>query len=350
MFCRPDQRLSEILRRLDLNRNPFFKHAYLHPLVAYRESQPVGGLVAFMDDKVSRRMKEPIMGLGYIRGIEDEGVFQGLVEHALKWGKSRGAQKVIGPLNLNVFDAVGLQVSGFDQPAFAYTDSHPPMLESFFENQGFCKNTDLYSYSFLAADGLSERWLARMEKLRHKTGVRFRTVDWEKLDEEMNRLYPVYREALLSSSLDFPFSLPSREEFVFQFKQWKDLMSPNLIKIAEVGHEVIGFSFAIFDREPIQNSFLSKCNQFLDRTLKTSFRRASSSRIRIMTTCIKKDFQKMGIGSLIFTEYLKTREQIGYTQAEVSYVFEKDVASIQILESIGAQRTKTYRFYEKSIV
>src|SRR3954466_7047511 len=57
---------------LDVNKNPFFKHAYMYPLLAYRGNEVVGRIIGVIDDVHNRVHKELTGFFGFFEAIDDQ--------------------------------------------------------------------------------------------------------------------------------------------------------------------------------------------------------------------------------------------------------------------------------------
>src|SRR5688572_14702181 len=56
---------------LNVEKNPFFKHASMYPLVAYRNGTSVGRIVGVVDDNHNRFHKESTAFFGFFETIDD---------------------------------------------------------------------------------------------------------------------------------------------------------------------------------------------------------------------------------------------------------------------------------------
>ena len=71
---------------LDVKKNPFFKHAYMHPIVAYKDGKCVGRIVG-----VDRRQatisyhEEKTAFFGFFECIDDQSLANALFEEVAKW-------------------------------------------------------------------------------------------------------------------------------------------------------------------------------------------------------------------------------------------------------------------------
>jgi hypothetical protein len=73
------------------------------------------------------------------------------------------------------------------------------------------------------------------------------------------------------------------------------------------------------------------------------------NRCRILTLGIKKAYRELGVGPLLYSEYLKRGPANGYPVGEASWILEDNIPMNKALEHMGAFKTKTYRIYDRSL-
>lgn len=95
--------------------NLFFRHGRAQILLAERDGEPVGRVVASVDDQL---VTPGIGHFGYFECIDDAEVAQALLHAAESWLAEQGRRTVHGPINLNVYNTYRLQTEGFDTRPF----------------------------------------------------------------------------------------------------------------------------------------------------------------------------------------------------------------------------------------
>jgi ribosomal protein S18 acetylase RimI-like enzyme len=70
---------------------------------------------------------------------------------------------------------------------------------------------------------------------------------------------------------------------------------------------------------------------------------------RVITVAVKKAYQHLGIGSLLYPEIMKRGIQCNYTTSELSWVAEDNDVMKQIAAGLCADRYKTYRLYVRQL-
>ena len=337
---------------LDTNKNPFFKHAYMVPLLAMKDDQVVGRVVGVIDDNHNKYHKETTAFFGFFESINDPRVSEALFSELNEWAKSRGMNVVRGPMNPSTNHECGLLVEGFQDGPSVMMTYNPQYYETLLEGVGFKKAMDLYSYN---VDGrtakFSDRLLAQAEKLKQNGMVTFRTVNMNKFDDEINLILDIYNDAW---EKNWGFVPMSDEEFRHMAKDMKAIVDPNLMLIAEVKGTPVGFSLALPDVnqaiKKVKNGKLFPLGLFkLLWNLKGPGKKSTINRCRVLTLGIKKAYREFGIGPLLYVEYLKRGPQNGYPVGECSWILENNIPMNKALVQMCGEKSKVYRIFDKSI-
>ena len=181
---------------LDVNKNPFFKHAFMHPVNAYKDGKCVGRVVGVIDENHNKFHEEKTAFFGFFEAIEDQKLVNELMDETVRWAKSKGMATLRGPMSPSTNHECGLLVEGFDDPPTVMMTDNPPYYGTLLEKWGMTKAKDLYAYSI---DGrkvkFSDRLLAHSDRLKKKGLVTFRPVKMSEFDQEVERILSVYNDA-----------------------------------------------------------------------------------------------------------------------------------------------------------
>jgi hypothetical protein len=246
----------------------------------------------------------------------------------------------------------GLLVEGFnDSPAVMMT-YNPPYYGKLVETWGMGKAKDLFSYDIDSkTTKFSDRLLAQAEKLKQGGQVTFRTIKMNDYDNEIRRVLDIYNDAW---EKNWGFVPMTEEEFRHMAKDMKAILDPELLLIAEVRGEPVAFALALPDvNQAIKKIPNGKLLPFgllkLLWNLKGPGKKRTVTRCRVLTLGIKKKFQPMGVGPILYLEYLKRGPAAGYPVGEASWILEDNIPMNRALEAMCGQRTKVYRIYDRAL-
>ncbi len=337
---------------LDVNKNPFFKHAYMIPMIATEGDRVVGRIVGIVDDAHNKFHQERTAFFGFFESIDDQALANQLLDTVADWARSRGMSTLRGPMNPSTNHEVGLLVEGFDDSPSVMMTYNPTYYPRLLEKWGLSKAKDLYAYEI---DGrkarFSDRLVAQAERLKQRGNVSFRTIKMRDFDQEVDRILEVYNDAWESN---WGFVPMSPEEFRHMAKDMKAIVDPELLLVAEVRGEIAGFALTLPDvNQAFKKVHDGKLFPFgifkLLWNLKGPGRKKTINRCRILTLGIKKAYREAGIGPLLYTEYLKRGPAQGYPVGEASWILEDNAAMNRALQHMCGERTKVYRVYDRAL-
>ncbi len=135
--------LDDEYRTLDRRRNPAFEFCEAVYYLALDEREKVVGRIAgIINHRANADWKEKTVRFGWLDFIEDGAVLRALTDAVADWGRSKGMDKIKGPLGFSDMDKEGLLVEGFENlSSFTCLYNYPyydPMLKAL----GFEKDAD----------------------------------------------------------------------------------------------------------------------------------------------------------------------------------------------------------------
>lgn len=337
---------------LDVNKNPFFKHASMHPVLAFQDGRCVGRVVGIVDENHNRFHNEKAAFFGFFETIDDQNIANQLLENVAQWAKAQGMNMVRGPMSPSTNHECGLLVEGFNDPPTVMTTYNPDYYPKLVENWGMVKSMDMYAYDI---DGrkvkFADRLVAHSDRLKKKGAVHFRTVKMSDFDQEIERILEVYNDAW---EKNWGFVPMEPEEFRHMAKDMKPIIDPELCLIAEVQGEIAGFALTLPDVNQaiakVKDGKLLPTGLFkLLWNLKGPGKKSTINRCRVITLGIKKKYLSYGIGAMFYTEYLKRGPALGYPVGEASWILEDNKPMNKALQMMCGEKTKTYRIYDRSL-
>ncbi|HUP58042.1 MAG TPA: N-acetyltransferase, partial [Bdellovibrionota bacterium] len=332
--------------------NPFFKHAVMHPVLAYYDGKCVGRIVGVVDDNHNKYHEEKTAFFGFFESIDDQNIASALLDEVARWAKAKGMNLVRGPMSPSTNHECGLLIEGFDKSPQVMMTYNPPYYVKLVEAWGLTKAKDLMAYDIDSKKvKFSDKLVAHSEKLKQSGHVTFRPVNMKKFAEEIETILEIYNDAW---EKNWGFVPMEPEEFRHMAKDMKMIVDPNLLLLAYVKDEPAGFALTLPDvnqvLHKVKDGKLFPTGIFkLLWNLKGPGRKKTINRCRILTLGIKKKYQTVGIGPLLYTEYLKRGPGGGYPVGEASWILEDNKPMNRALEHMCGQRTKVYRIYDRAL-
>lgn len=336
---------------LDVRKNPFFKHATMVKYLAEKDGQLVGRIIGVVDDAHNEHHAEKTAFFGFFESIDDPAVAHALLDQVAQWARERGMTALRGPMNPSTNHECGLLVEGFQDPPSVMMTYNPPYYATLFESWGLGKAKDLLAYNI---DGrkvkFADKLMAQAERLRQSSSVKFRPINMRKFDEEVEAILDIYNDAW---EKNWGFVPMTPEEFRHMAKDMKAIVNPELLLLATLKDKPIGFALTLPDVNQaiakVKDGKLFPLGIFKLLWFLKGPGKKVINRCRILTLGFKKEYREMGIGPLLYAEYLKRGPALGYPVGEASWVLEDNKPMNRALEMMCGERSKVYRIYDRSL-
>jgi hypothetical protein len=190
-----------------------------------------------------------------------------------------------------------------------------------------------------------------MKKVQERRNVSFRCIAMKHFDQEMQLIQSIYNDAW---EKNWGFVPLSQKEFAHIAKDMKLILDPRLCLLAQVNGQPAGFALAVPD---VNQAFAHVKDGKLFPTgllkllwhLKAPKKKTTVQQVRIITLGIKKEFQHLGLGPLLYAQYKKIGPSLGFNQGEAGWILEDNKPMNEALLQMNARKSKTYRLFSKPL-
>ncbi|MFA5074314.1 MAG: GNAT family N-acetyltransferase [Nitrospirota bacterium] len=338
--------LEQEIRFVLSDKNPFFQHAEAAYFLAWNNQTVVGRIAAILDSNHPLVLEKKIGFFGFFECIHDAAVAQALVNAAAGWLRKRDRKIMCGPMNPSTNEECGLLLEGFDSAPMVMMTYTPSYYLDLMEACGFVKSKDLYAYLSMIPEVSSGERLERLSQSVKKRlpSLVVRAADMSHFEQELESIQNIYNSAWADN---WGFAPMTPDEIQCMAKRLKHLIVPDLLIMAEIDKEPVGFFMAL----PDYNQVLLKLNGKLGLLglIKFLWYSRAISDIRVITMGVKKEHRRKGIEGLLYLESFKAAMRKGYQRAEMSWILEDNLLMRKGCELMGGRLYKKYRIYEKMI-
>ncbi len=327
-------------------KEPFYERNQIQTFLAERDGKVVGRIAAILNVGHLERYNDNVGFFGFYESIDDQDVADALFAAAADWLKERGCETMRGPMNPSMNHTVGLLIEGFDSSPFFMMTYNPAYYERLFENVGFAKSQDLYSFwgEIEMLPKVRERYLRTVELIEERYNVKLRPLDKKRFEADVRMFLDIYNRSLSNTWGFVPFS---DAELRAMAASMKYLMVPELAIVAEIDGKPAGVTFCMPDYNPRIKAINGRLFPF--GFLKLLRKRSEIKKMRIISANVLPEFQMTGLGLVLLNALVPKTLEWGIQEAEFSWVLESNQYSRGSLEKAGTIRNKTYRVYDKKI-
>lgn len=327
--------------------NPFLAYGKLQAFIALADGEPVGRVVAAVNQRLIDVEKKPLGLFGFFECINQFDVAQALLTAATDWLRQQGMTEVRGPIDLSTHNDCLFLVDGFDTQPMVMMPYNPAYYPEFMEKMGWHKAKDAYAYDFPLDEGLPSKF-EKAYRIAKQSGVTFRPLNTkgEAFEQDARALYRLFTEAFANNWSSTP---RTEEEFLEEAKELQQLVDPDVFPVAEVNGKMVGFFMGLPDYNIALKRLNGKFNWW--GILKFLWYRRQIDQGRVIAICSLPEYRRKMVPLALI--YLGMRGGIKkgkpYKRAELSWVWEDNMPSRRLIEASGGKLYKTYRIYEKSL-
>lgn len=335
---------ADVKATLDFKKNPYWQTSKHKLFVAYQGDKPVGRIGAFYNLTHQHLYRDDCGYFGYLECIRDPKLFAALTVKAEIFLRTQGAKKMIGPINPSINYELGVLTKGFEEKPYFMMNYNPEWYPELYKNHSFTQEMGFKAYSITPE--LQKTKIERIsEKIMERYEVEIEEVDFKNFKPQANQLMEIYNDAFSGHWGFVPFS---EGEFQYMAKDMSLVLNKKLIFKIKVKGELAGFILAF----PNLNSAIAKLKDGRlgpIGLLKFMYHKRRINAIKVTVAAIKKKFQHMGLGSVLYGEIAKRGIAEGYTLGELSWVADDNPQMHKVIQSMGAEVTKEYAVYAKEI-
>jgi GNAT superfamily N-acetyltransferase len=323
--------------------HPFYARNSVQTFLAYRGGESCGRIAAILNHDHIARYRDRRGFFGFFECIDDQETANGLFNAVRQWFAEQDIHTLRGPTNPSLNYELGLLVEGFDStPTFMMT-YNPPYYARLIENYGFRKTQDLYAFwghiGMLPEIGRKLGPIA--EQIIERYAVKLRPLDTSRFVEEVEMFLSIYNRSMANT---WGFVPMSSDEVRHVARGLRRIIVPEMAMAAEIDGKIVGASFGLPDYNPRIKEIDGRLFPF--GFLHLLRNRRAIKRIRLISTNVLPEYQRMGVGLVLMHGLVPKAIQWGLEEAEFSWVLESNSLSYGSLKKGGAKITKTYRLYD----
>jgi GNAT superfamily N-acetyltransferase len=329
--------------QFDPGTNPFYEHARLNLFLAERDGKTVGRIAAIDDDNHNQTHDDNLLFFGFFEA-EDEEAGKVLLARVEERAQKLGREVIRGPANPSMNHSAGLLIDAFDSDPFVMMPYNPPEYPRYVEAFGYGKAKDLYAWIF--DRGWEVKKIGRLaERIRKRhSDLVIRPVDMKRWDEELERFRDLYNR---SWERNWGFVRYTDAEFDHLAKEFKMILDPELVALAEVGGELAGITVLLPDANQV---FKRMRGRLLPFGIFYFFgRNRIIDQLRLPILGVAPEYRDRGFELAMIHELYERVLARGYQRCEASWTLEDNRAMNHVIEAGGAKHYKTYRVYQKEL-
>ena len=340
----------ERMQFLDRKRNPWFEHGEAEYFLAERDGEPVGRITAHVDSRWDEYQGGKDAMFGFFEAAEDPEVVRALFDAAAEWGRERGRERLLGPMDFTTNDEIGILIEGFERQPMILEPWHPPYYQRLIEAEGFAKAMDVLMWELRMGqlkegERVDPSIHAAAEKALHDEGITIRNMRKRDMAAEVRRFMDVYNEAWGDN---WGFVPITDAEVEFQAKNLKQVLDEEWTFMAEKEGEVVGAALTLPDINQVLAGMNGRLLPF--GWAKFLLGKRKIDRLRVFALGVKHDYRHTGVAAGLYLEHIKMAalpDKIHW--GEMGWILETNKPMNRAMEGMGGKIVKKYRLYERPL-
>lgn len=341
-----------ILDELDTfnpKKNPAFDVCEHILYMAYQENKPVGRIAGIINHEANRKWGVKHVRFGWIDFIDDLEVSQSLLDAVAEWGKSKGMDKLNGPVGFTDFDHQGLLIEGYDHLAPMASLYNYPYYVRHMEAYGLTKDNDWIEMQIFPPKDLPERF-GRMAKIvQERSRVR---VDKVKNCKELTEKYGLSYMDVIDIAYQKLYNFQPLTDR--QKQHYCELYFPLLnfdfvTVVVNEKDEVVGVGVGM----PDISKALRKCNgklfPFGWYHILKALKAKSYETFDFLLIAVRPDYQDRGLNAVIIADQHPYFVKYGIQHIETTAIMESNFKNLNHWEVFPHQYHKRRRAYIKPL-
>ncbi|WP_291492223.1 hypothetical protein, partial [Desulfurella sp.] len=299
-FWVPPLRFEE--KKLFVPKNPFYKNAKIKLFLYKKDGKTLGRIAAIVNKWHNDYHKDKVGFFGFFECINDNEVAGALFDAASDYLKQNGLKSIRGPANPSLNHTCAVLYEGYFQEPVYMMPYNPKYYIELLENYGFKKAKDLYAFYLSVANKPDQKYIELSKKIAKKYNVTLRNLSKKHFERDLEILWDIYSKAWANN---WGFVPPTKEEFFYLSNDMKNLVSSELVIIAEKDGVPCAYSAII----PDFNYVLKKAKGSITPLNLVSIISVlpKIDNYRLITLGIIPEYRKLGIDLLL---YLKSFEVV----------------------------------------
>jgi GNAT superfamily N-acetyltransferase len=248
-----------------------------------------------------------------------------------------------------VNDECGVLVQGFETPPTLMMPHNPPYYIALLERAGFVKARDLWVYQGGSQEHyvpVPERLARATELIRQRQGITLRPLNMRDFEGEVERIKELYNTAW---ERNWGFVPMTEHEIDHLAEQFKPVVIPELVPMAEKDGKLIGFGIALPDLNVVFRRNRSGRLFPVVLPLLWALKMKRIRRARILLLGVVPEYQGKGVDAMLYHWIWTKSGERGIYWGEAGWILEDNPAMNAGLEKMTFKVYKTYRLYDRPL-
>ena len=335
---------------LNRSKNPAFDHCDASYFLAYRNGEIVGRIAAIINHKSNERWDQKHARFGFVDFIDDNDVVDSLFGAAESWARSRGMEKIHGPLGFTDLDHEGMLVEGFDRMSTMATIYNYPYYPKQLERLGYMKDKDWVEFLIEIPSEVPERFSRMADIVKKRFGLTIKHIT-KKQD-----IYPYAKEMFMLINRAYRDLYGYVELSERQIDYYVDMYIPMIrlefvtLVLRQTDNKLVGVGIGL----PSMSEALRKAKgRFIPNGWYHLYKALKGKNhggvLDLLMIAVDPEYQGKGVNALMFNEFIPAANKLGMTKAESNVELEDNSKVHSLWNGLEVEQHKRRRAFIKNL-
>lgn len=328
--------------------NPAFDFCEAEYFMAYRDGKPVGRIAGIINHKVNEKDGSHNARFGFVDFIDDPEVSAALFRAVEDWGRSKGMDRIIGPLGFTDLDHEGMLVEGYDELGTMATIYNYPYYKEHIESLGYEKDSDWVEFLMEVPDKVPDKYNRIADIVKKKYGLKVLKY------KSRSRIKKEYGRALFHLINDaykdlYQYSPLSDRQIEYYINEYLGLLNLDLLTLIVDGDgKLVGVGISMPSMSRGLQKSKGKLFPFGWIPLLKGLK-GKNDRVDLMLVAVSKEYQNKGVNALLFQDLIPYFIKYGFKYAESNPEMESNDKVQSQWDYFTTRQHRRRRSYHKSI-
>jgi len=328
-------------------KNRTFSYCDTILLLASTNGKVVGRVMGIINHKYNQAKNENNARFCFLETYEDSEIAKVLLQGIENWAKTKGTQKIVGPLGFSDKDPQGLLIEGFDQPNVIASNCNFPYLVNFVNDAGYNKEIDLVVYKVNVPESIPDFYKKILERaLRNNSNIKIINFSTRKqikpyITPVLNLVNETFKEIYGFAPLD----QLEMHEFATRYLP---VLDPRFIKVVvNEKNDVVAFILGM----PDISDGIRKCKgHILPFGIFQIFKsQKRTKQLNLLLGGIQEHYRNKGIDTIMGVKMLEEAQKAGLKYIDSHLELENNHKMRAEMEKMGGVVYKRYRIFQKML-
>lgn len=329
----------------DKKKNKAFNYSDTILALAYKDGKLVGRVMGIINKRYNEMHNEKNGRFGFLECYEDKEVFNSLLKFVEDWAKSKGMNKLIGPMGFSDDEPQGFLIEGYEEFTVMITNHSFPFMIDYIEANKYVKRIDLVQYRVDLTVPIPPIFEKVAERIYSKG---FKLIEFKNRKEIRPWIHPVLQ--LTNDTYGHiygyvPFEGEEMDDFA---NRYLPILDPEFLKIMiNAEGELVGYAVGI----PNLTKGISKAKGRLwpFGFIHVLLSMKKSKQIDMLLGAVKENYRGRGIDNAMGSAIIKSANKRKMTRMDSHHVMELNTPMRAGYEKLASKIYKRYRIFERDL-